>query len=475
MKYTILLIVLPLLFAFLSMIFKNQKKPLLYLGITVNVALLFIISKGTYMIGGFDAPYGINLVLDQYSYIGVILINSLFFLSILSNSKLIGSYSPVYLTLLAGVNGMILTGDLFNLFVFIEITTISAYILTSQSKKYIHTFNYLIIGSIGSGLYLLGVMLLYAGFGSLNLADIAAKSSAATGLLLPLLLIFVGLSVETKLVPFNGWVRGIYKNSNGLVGSLLASIVASAALFVMGRVLNSLFATSAFMSNIIILVAVITLMSGEFSAFKGKSIKEILLYSSIGQSGLITLLMVTGLIFPAILLIINNAVSKLVMFSIADKISPENKTYSDLKGSFAQRKILGLGFTVASFSLIGLPLFLGFYAKINSLIGLFDINVLLPLVILLITVVEGAYLIRLNIALWHPGEEGESVYDVKVVTQAESNMGMILTVALLSFVIIITGLKPDLLGNSVLSDHSLLNTKTMTTTSEFLIDLKGGL
>lgn len=471
MKYTVLLIVLPLLLGFLSMIFKKGKTNFLYIGIIANVLLLFVIKQGEYTIGGFDAPYGINLILDQFSYIGVILVNTLFFFSIVSNYKTVDKYSTVLLTLLAGVNGMILTGDLFNLFVFLEITSISAYILTTESKKYASTFNYLIVGSIGSGIYLLGVIMLYAGFGSLNLADLAAKISASNiNVLLPLLLIFVGLSVEAKLAPFNGWVKGVYKNANGLVGSLMASIIASTILLVMGRILNSLFLESDFINYIIIAVAVITLLSGELSAFKGKTIKEILLFSSIGQSGLVTLLMVTGLVFPAVLIIINNGVSKLLMFTIVGEIADEDTDYNNLKGIFNKHKLFGIGFTISSFSLMGLPLFLGFYAKINSLIGLFEINYLLPIAILLVTIIEGAYLIKLNLALWHPGEEGESINVSETSIDTVSNVYMSVTVLLISGAIIVAGLQPSLLGDEILKDTLLNDTHT-----EYLTDMKGGM
>lgn len=467
MESTILLIVIPLLLGFLSMIFKNGKNTFLYLGIAINVALLFVIKQGEYTIGGFDAPFGINLVLDQLSYIGVILVNTLFFLAVVSNMKQVGKFSTVILTLLAGVNGMLLTGDLFNLFVFLEITSISAYILTTSSKKYTNTFTYLIIGSVGSGIYLLGVIMLYAGYGSLNLADLATKVQASNlNVILPLLLIFVGLSVEAKLVPFNGWVKGIYKNANGLVGSLMAAVVASVTMIVMGRILNSLFIGSEFVNYIILLVAVITLIAGEMSAFNGKTIKEILLFSSIGQSGLITILMVTGLVFPAMLVIVNNAVSKLVMFTIAGEFSPENEDYTNLKGIFNSNKLLGLGFTISSFSLIGLPLFLGFYAKFNSLVGLFEVNYLLPIVLLAVTIIEGAYLIKLNIALWHPGNEGEAVYTTEP-TESKGNTIMVATVVLLSIVILSIGLKPELLGDNVKS----LNNSNI----EYLTDMKGGM
>lgn len=470
MTYTVLLIVIPLLLAFVSMFVKKGKENLLYIGMMLNALLLLVIDKEIYVVGGFSKVYGITLVLDQYSYIAVILVNLLFLFSIIANYKQVKGYSTVLLTLLAGVNGMLLTGDLFNLFVFLEITTISAFILTTSAKKYASTFNYIIMGSIGSAIYLLGIIVLYANFGTLNIEAMSqAIGSSQLTLVLPLLLIFVGLSVETKLFPFNGWVKGIYKNANGLVGSLMAAIVASATLFVMGRILNGLIMDIDYITNIVMVIAILTLISGELSAYNGKSIKEILLFSSIGQSGLITILMVSGLIFPAVLMIINNGVSKLIMFTIGHELSNDDQPYDTLKGAFSNNILMGLTFTIASFSLIGLPLFFGFYAKMNSLIGLAENNLLLPALVLLITIVEGAYLIRLNITLWHPGQEGEAVYEIEKV-ESKKSPSMILATVILSLFILAVGLLPNVLGERVTEDDLL-----ETTEIEYLIDMKGGM
>lgn len=466
MAYTVLLIVLPLLFAFISILFKKGSENFLYLGVLSNVVLLFLIRQGEYALGGFMKPYGITLVLDQYSYIGVLLINVLFVFSVITHIEKIKGFSTVLLTLLAGLNGLLLTGDLFNLFVFLEITSISAYILTTQSKKYYDTFHYLIVGSIGSGLYLLGSILLYASYGSLNLSVIASNLGSETSLILPLLLIFAGLSVETKMFPLNGWVKNIYKNANGLIATLMASIVASASLLVMGRILNALFVGS-YLGTVVMVLAVITLISGELAAFKSKSIKEILLYSSIAQGGLVTLLMVTGFIFPAVLILINHAVAKLILFAIGDLISPENVDYDSLKGKFHEHKLLGLAFTVASFSLIGLPLFLGFYAKVNTLIALFSISMLLPGLILLITIVEGAYLIKLNISLWHPSEEGQAAEPFE--KTSKQKISLVIAVCFLAVILVVGGLLPNLYGE-LLTDEPLLDD-----TEHYLLDMKGGM
>lgn len=462
MTYTVLLIALPLLFAFLSIFIKKGKENLLYLGLLVNVLLLMVLKTGDYTIGGFDKPFGITLLLDQYSYIGVILINTLFLFSVIANYKQISKYATVLLTLLAGVNGMLLTNDLFNLFVFMEITTLSLYILNTNNKQYVATFNYIIISAVGSSIYLLGVILVYANFGHLNIAMVSENISAFN--ILPLILIFIGLSVEAKLFPINGWVKGIYSQANGLVSSIMASIVAAVSLLVLGRLIHGFMGE---ISTLILLVAVVTLILGEFAAFKSKTIKEILLYSSVGQSGLVTILMVSGLYFPAILVIINNSLAKLIMFTIADELTPHNQTFESIKGVFSNNRMMGVTFTIASFSLIGLPLFLGFYAKLNSLLVLAQTNLLVTGIILFITIVEGAYLIRLNIALWHPGNEGELVIRSQVKKRFVPNI--LIATVLLSAVIIASGLLPEVLG------EKLTETPILNDSHEYLIDMKGGM
>jgi len=248
MNNPVLLIAFPLLFSFLPTLFKKWEKASLVSVILFNIIALFFIEKGVYNIGGWEAPFGINLVLDNYSFIGVLIVNLVFALSVLISFESIGKYSIVLLISLASLNGMILTGDLFNLFVFMEIGAISAYILSSITKKYKFTFNYLVIGTLGSGLYLLGTIILYGIFGSLNMTDISEKIIShnvnPAVLMLPAVLIFIGLAVEAKLLPFNGWVKGVFGNANSLVGSIFASAYAATTVIVFGRLFVNLFLIS---------------------------------------------------------------------------------------------------------------------------------------------------------------------------------------------------------------------------------------
>ena len=414
-----LLIAAPLLAAFIAVIFKKIDKVVLGVVAVGNIAysiVMAVLFTGATQIaiGGFAPPFGISLVLDSYSLIGILLVNVAFGLILLMGTKLVGRYGIVLAVSLAALNGIVLTGDLFNLFVFIEVAAISAYIMTTMNKQLKHTFNYLILGTLASGLLLFGIAVRYNMFGSLNIIDIASKLAisgvSAGAMVLPIVFIFAGLSVEAKLIPFGGWVRGVLKKSNSLVGPLLVTGYAAAILLVFGRLTSTIFIMSDGLKIALTVVAVATLVLAEFTAFSKKNLREVLLFSSIAQSGLVVALFLNGLTVAAILVLVNNVVSKLVLFALSAKIADDTGTdkISELKGVFTKYRVLGVGFTIAAMSLIGLPMFFGFVAKAQAVMSLFESgNLWLPAVILLVSVIEGIYIIRILTTLWNSGKEGQ--------------------------------------------------------------------
>ena len=416
----ILLIAVPLLAALLAAFMKKIGRILLVSATVLNVAAAIVIAiqyaqPQIIVIGGFRPPFGISLVLDGYALSGILLLNIIFALIILMSFRQTGRLSIVLSIALAALNGMVLTGDLFNLFVFMEIAAIAAYIITSEIKDIKHTFNYLILGSLGSGLFLFAVILLYNIFGSLNMLDIKSQVGAASGLapgalILPLVMLFAGLAVETKIIPFGGWVKGVLGQASPLTGSMLASVYSLAALLIFGRLFGDMFELSGALLTALTAIAAATFILAEASAFSRKSLRETLLFSSIAQSGLVALLFLNHLMLPAVLVLVSNVVSKLVLFTIAGQLADACGTDepASLRGVFSRYPLLGIGFTFASLSLIGLPLFFGFSAKLNALTALFDRgNLVLPAIILLMAVVEGTYYIRMLNSLWHTGQEGE--------------------------------------------------------------------
>lgn len=458
----VLLIAIPLGLAFLSVIAKKLQKWLLAACITVNAVLVLFLEKGETVIGGFKIPFGISMVLDDYSLAGVVLINILVLAAAFIAFDKAEKFAPVVLAGLAGLNGMVLTGDMFNLFVFMEITAISAYILSSDGRKPGRSFNYLVIGSIGSVLYLLGLILLYSMTGTLNMALLGEKAAllSQTMVMLPVILIFAGIAVESKLLPMAGWVRGVLGNSNAFTGVMFASVYSSAALFVFGRVFSQILIPGTILGIILVTVALITFASGQAAAFRSKSMRRVLLYSSIAQSGLAAALFLTGFVFPAVLVILNNALGKLIMFSTAGKLEEKygNDDYNALRGAFTRNTLAGIAFTVAALSLTGLPLLFGFYTKLNVLAAYLNQGTFfVPAVILLGTIVEGAYFIKMIIKLWAPGKEGEwadaseSVGEKKIF-KLTGTVAVVLAAALL----VLFGLLPDASGKLIAPGGSLL-------------------
>ncbi|MDD3123731.1 MAG: proton-conducting transporter membrane subunit [Candidatus Izemoplasmatales bacterium] len=408
----VLLIAIPLLAAFLSILSKKFAPYLLLLVGLVNVVLIFFVPYGIVVIGGFELPFGINLLFDTYSKIALFLVNGLFLVVTFLNFKEYNKLSSVLLVALAGLNGLLLTGDLFNLFVFLEIAGIAGYLITTTNKKPASTMHYLVIGSVGSSLYLFGLIILYSMFGTLNMMDmihqIQVTNVAYTNLVLPFFLMFVGLGVEAKLLPFNSWVKGILKHSNTLSGPMVASIYAATISFVFGRIISNLFVFEGKLLTVVTVLLVMGIVIGEAMAFSSSKAREILLFSSISQASIVVLLFVNGIVLWAVYLIIANALSKTILFLIINKAvkTTNDDSVDALQGIFANNLLVGLSFTAAALSIMGLPLFVGFIIKLNFLTELVDSGQLAIVgIILIASVVEGVYFIKLLLKLWFKGEK----------------------------------------------------------------------
>lgn len=410
----ILLIVVPLILAFLAIISKSVGRYLMIIGLAFNVITVFFLEKGSYIIGGFKPPYGINLMVDDYALYGVIVLNVLFALIISINLYKVKNIQPIILVALGALNGMILTGDLFNLFVFLEIGSIAAYIIIATNKKHVAVFNYLIMATVGSSLYLFGVVILYAQYGTLNMSALSDRLMEQ-GLIsaIPIILIFVGIGVEAKLMPLNGWVKGVLKDSDTLVGPMIASVYAGVILLVFGRLFGDVLILNDWLVLGFSILAVITVIMGEIAAFSSFKLREILLYSSIAQSGLVVLLFVNGLIGPAMLVLFANVLVKFILFTLSTHISISGTDdLNELGGIFRSNPLNGLAFSIAALSLMGLPIFFGFAVKMNVLLALFKADLWwIPIVILFASLIEGGYIVRMLVGLWNPGKEGEYAKD----------------------------------------------------------------
>ncbi len=409
----ILIIAFLLLFAFLMPLLALLHKRLpavvalllpafnFYVGVTYFLKMEFI--PLIIRTGGFRPPFGINLAIDHFSLFFLILVNvvALFIAFSYLLEEQDYKFHMLFLLNLLGASGIILTGDLFNSFVFLEIFAISAYALAA-SKREKHALEgavkYLVVGSIGSSFYLLGVFLLYKVTGSLNMAFIASSLQGEKSGIVYLAGMFMlfGLFVETELFPLNTWAPDVYQGAYNRIAAQFSSIISKAAIYLMFRIVFFLFDDPLFY-KLLIVMGIITFVIAEFNALVQKDLKRMLGYSSIGQMGLAVLAFALYGItshpeafFTALLLVVNHAISKAMIFTNLENMPEYAQVDTGKANPFSS-----LMFTVGALSVIGFPFTLGFWAKIEVLGILLRSNILwLFFLILILFMVEAFYYFR---------------------------------------------------------------------------------
>jgi len=374
-------------------------------------------------IGGWQPPFCINLVAGPvgvlFSAITALvgLLVSIYALDYIKEGPT-EKYHMLYLLLLTGATGVVLTGDIFNLFVFFEILCISSYALVAylRDKAGIESaVKYLIQGAVGSSLLLIGIGLLYGQFGTLNMADIAEKIASASpiSLFVPMVLLITGLGVEAAIFPLNAWLPDAHSSAPSSISAILSGIAIEVGLYAVARVIFTIFGAS----NILLFLAllgILTLLIGEICAFSQSNIKRMLAYSSIGQIGLILFALaiatsygVTGGLFQ----LVSHTLAKALLFLAAGYMIYQTGSLqiSALEGMGKKMPLTCLAFTIGAFSLVGLPPFIGFPSKFlvvrAALATKETIFIVFIGLALLGTVIEGAYFFRVVQALYFKGEK----------------------------------------------------------------------
>ena len=427
MQNPVLLIAVPLLLAFLipvlSSFFKGAVRfiPVLAGGFNVIAAALLIPQASGSLtvteIGGWASAYGISLLFSSQMGYVILAVNLTALLAIFYytlNERDLGSplaYPIAFTLALSGVNGMIMTGDLFNLFVFMEMTAIAGYIIASHKKGYLGTFRFVVLSSVGSVLFLMATAALYnaTGFLNMTLAGKSLDTLAAPFISIISVLFIMALSSEAELLPLNGWVPRVYKDSSGTGSVFFASVFSGAALFAVIKVMLMVFGSRyAYVHQGLLVLGLVTLAAGEAAAFKQTNIKKMVAFSSIAQSGLIIAAVAAamrsgvlhdGLFSAALFQLINNILAKaLVLLGIA---MLGQATLQEIGGAGTKKKWLGVLISVGVLSLIGMPGFAGFWSKfflIRELVG--SGMLVFVLVFLLAALFEVYYYLRFLQALF---------------------------------------------------------------------------
>lgn len=419
----VLFVAIPLLAAFLipllGMIWKELVRivpglVLAYLLVLAVNLLNHVLTFGPIIevIAGWGPPIGINLVFSAFSGF---LVTLMVFLGLLVwaysyRFKRNVDYQPaqkyfiMLMMLITGSVGMTLTGDIFNMFVFIEITSISAYGLTSFYKGRNGaeaSFKYIMLGSLASTFLLLAIMIIYSQLGTLNMADIASKMHLMKpGYKITSLIFFMtALGIEAEIFPLNGWAPDAYAEAPGPVGAAFAGIVVKAAVYAIIRIIYTLFDLSG-AYEFLIIIGMLTLIIAETAAIRQEKLKRMLAYSSIGQMGLVMVAFGFGTeegVFAALFLMFNHAIIKSLLFFSGSYLvyNSEKKEISEVNGMAKHLPITSLLFALGAFAIVGLPPFAGFWSKLSVLTAAADSNMLLILaLVLMVSVVELVYYLR---------------------------------------------------------------------------------
>ena len=427
MQQIVLTVVLPLFAAFLMPVFGRISMGITrYLGpVVLLIALAFTYLAWSAMsqpymlaIGGFAPPIGIVFYVDQLSllFTALVLLLTMLLWPYRSDAS-VREYS-LTLLLAAAACGLALSGDLFNIYVFYELASVASFGLVAAiggAAAYAAAIRYVIISGFGTVLALTGIALVYTQTGTLNLAQLAILApqqlNNITGIT-AFLLILLGIGVKAELFPVNTWVPEVYATASKRVTALLAGLVSKLAVLVLVRLLVLVFHTEQAM-QIMLLLGVLGVISGELAAWRARDMSRMLAYSSIGQLGIVFIAFAipgeAGL-YAGIAVALHHLLVKPALFLLAERWG---KSLEGLRGAARQSPGAAVMFVLFALSLIGVPPFPGFWAKLLVVMGLIEQGAamysLALAVVLIATVIEANYLLRVAINLYTRGEAGEQM------------------------------------------------------------------
>ncbi len=401
-RYLPLFVALPLFGAFLNSLAGKKFKILSYT-ITIGVCALmtalpltvyFFDSPAgmvTYRMSGWPLPYGIIFALDALGLLLLLMINSVALLVAIYSVAYIKrftaswKYYTLYLLMVTGMNGVVATGDIFNLFVFLEIASIASYGLVAfgvDTEELEASFKYMVMGSLGSIFLLVAIGFLYALTGTLNFADIAVKLPQVEELPknFVMILLIVGLGIKAALVPFHSWLPDAHPSAPAPISAMLSGVlIKTLGVYAMVRIMFNVFGINPMSSGIVMFLGSASMLIGVLLALYQWDFKRLLAYHSISQIGYVILGigLATPLgIFGGIFHLVNHAVFKSLLFLNAGAVEYETGTrdLARMGGLRKQMPITANTSLVASFSIAGIPPFNGFWSKLLIIIACVEAN-----------------------------------------------------------------------------------------------------
>lgn len=425
-----LLFALPLVAAFLIPLLSKFWKPFAPIISNITSFVLFILAlygisvvqqtpMVVYKMGNWPPPIGIVMGFDALSAFMVLCISIIVFAGNLFSIRYLDHYTghwkfyTLYMLITAGMMGISITGDLFNMFVWIEISAIASYALVSfgvEAEELEASFKYMVMGEIGGMMLLLAIALIYAKTSTLNLADISIslqslKNTTFFWFILGLLLF--AFSIKAALVPFHFWLPDAHPSAPAPISSLLSGIfIKVLGIYTTARLTFNIFGLSRenapLFFNILIGIGLLSIVFASLVALNQNDYKRLLGYSSVAQVGFIILGFGIGNYYGiagAICYILAHALAKGLLFLTSGSVvyATGTRDINRLAGLGERMPTTAWSFRIGGLSLIGLPPFVGFFAKLFIALGAIKAGFLwLAITVIGFSVITLAYLLKIE-------------------------------------------------------------------------------
>jgi multicomponent Na+:H+ antiporter subunit D len=398
-QYPILIILFPLFSSFLIAVLGWFKPGVCYpIAVAAMFASLFCASQTLaqvygsaaneihYFLGNWKPPFGIEYVIDPLNAMVLVVVTLVAFLTAVYSGPSVkkelqgkvANFYTLFVLLVTGLLGITITGDAFNLYVLLEIAALTSYALIAlgRGRAYFATFNYVILGTIGACFYLLGVGYLLIKTGSLNMQDMASILQGlheSKAVFLGFLFIMIGMWIKMALFPVHGWLPNAYFYAPTAAGCLVAPLMTKVSVYVMLRMMYSIFSADYVFSTLSIQpavmgLAVLAILAGSLFAMAQTNIRKMLTYLIVAEIGYMVggawlgnALGLTGAIYH----IGADALMTACLFMAVGCVaySTGSTRLEDFRGAFYRAPWTMAAFTLGAASMVGIPPTCGFFSK----------------------------------------------------------------------------------------------------------------
>jgi multicomponent Na+:H+ antiporter subunit D len=467
-RYLVLLpILLPLAGSAVALLLRKRRR--LQAGLALATILGSLASSGwllarvwlsgqpvVFQSGGWPAPFGISLVGDLLSVMMVIMSQTVLSLGIVyalgSRDQVVRypTFYPIFLTLATGLTGALLTGDLFNLFVFAELLVFSGTILTAVSDDRLGAeaaFKYFYMSLLASAFLLLAIGSLYVSYGTLNMADLARRIAAQPDApLLPvaIALLMATFMVKSAVTPFHFWQPDFHTASPTAVSAMLSSVVVKLGVYGFLRMTTLLFVQqAAVVQGLLVVLGLAGIVYGGLGAVGTHNAKRMLAYSTLAQVGFILVAVGWGsrlALAAALVFAVNHSLIKAALLMLAGAVASrapiKTAAFDVVTGLGKSLPLAGVLFFIGGLALVGIPPSNGFVSKMMLFRSGIEAEQFATLAaVALVSVLTLIYVVRAFQRIWwQPPAEG---------TKAKPEGDRLLAPALLIAAVLLLGLWPE--------------------------------